>query len=60
MDVEVREVIVAKAAVAKKCGAVVEIVGAWVWAYFSAKPDTETRETLKAEHFRWNPRRGCW
>jgi len=37
-----------------------EVVGAWVWLSFDTKPDSETREYLKAEGFRWNRRRAVW
>ena len=28
--------------------------------YFSEKPEAETRDALKALHFRWNPKKSCW
>ena len=28
--------------------------------YFSDKPETATREALKALRFRWNPKKSCW
>ena len=28
--------------------------------YFSDKPETATREALKALKFRWNPKKSCW
>lgn len=37
-----------------------EVVGAWVWITFDAKPDTATRAALKAAGFHWNRKRGCW
>src|SRR3989304_691051 len=49
-----------KAQAAQRLGAGVEIVGSWVWATFEAKPPPETRQALKAEHFRWNPTRHVW
>lgn len=40
--------------------AVVEMIGAWVWVTFDAKPGSEDREALKAAGFRWMKRRGQW
>ena len=36
------------------------IVGAWVWAEFSGKPDADVRTALKGAGFRWNKRRAVW
>jgi hypothetical protein len=49
-----------KAACALSLGAVVEVVGSWVWARFDTKPDEITRERLKAENFHWNQKRKLW
>ena len=40
--------------------ALAEVVGAWVWVSFDAKPSAHVRDTLKALGFRWNRRRECW
>lgn len=45
---------------AARCGAHVEIIGAWVWASFDTKPDEETRYALKCMDFHWNKKRECW
>jgi hypothetical protein len=38
----------------------VSIVGKWVWARFSSKPDQEIRDWLKGRHYRWNATREVW
>jgi len=37
-----------------------DLVGRWVWIRFPEKPDTETRDLLKAAGFRWVKVRGQW
>jgi len=37
-----------------------DVVGRWVWIRFDEKPDTETRELLKAAGFRWVRARMQW
>jgi hypothetical protein len=54
------EVLKDKAAVAIKAGARVEIVGAWVWASFPARPPIESRAALKAAGYHWNKKREVW
>ena len=48
------------ATLAAQYGATVEVVGAWVWATFAAKPDETVRDALKAAGFRWNHKRRLW
>ncbi len=36
------------------------VVGAWVWITFPAKPSAETRAFLKARGHSWNPKREAW
>jgi hypothetical protein len=55
-----RTVETARQAVKDYPGAAVEIIGAWVWVTFDAKPDDETRASLKGAGFRWSARRGQW
>lgn len=38
----------------------VEVIGAWVWVWFSARPAVEVRDALRAAGFHWNQTRGCW
>jgi len=37
-----------------------DLVGQWVWIRFDEKPDTETRDLLKAAGFRWIHKRQQW
>jgi len=37
-----------------------DLVGRWIWIRFDEKPDTETRDLLKAAGFRWIHKRGQW
>jgi len=50
----------AKAMTAATLGATAVICGAWVWATFSDKPTSDTRETLKTEGFKWANQKGKW
>jgi hypothetical protein len=37
-----------------------DVVGRWVWIRFDSKPDSETRDMLKAVGFRWIQKRKQW
>lgn len=37
-----------------------EVIGAWVWVWFSGKPSDDCRESLKSAGFHWNKTRACW
>lgn len=52
--------ITAKAQYAVLLGGNAVITGAWVWVDFSGKPSDKTREALKAEGFKWAPKKGKW
>lgn len=41
-------------------GANIEICGSWLWVTFEGKPNAATRETLKAQGFRWAPKKARW
>lgn len=38
----------------------VDIVGAWIWAYFDGKPADYVRARLKELGYHWNKKRICW
>lgn len=48
------------ARVALEHGARVEVIGCWVWAWYSERPPAETREAMKAAKFKYNGKRKCW
>ena len=41
-------------------GAQIEVVGAWVWVSFPAKPEQSVRAEMSALGFRFNRRRMVW
>jgi hypothetical protein len=49
-----------KAVFAATLGANAVICGVWVWADFTDKPASETREKLKSEGFKWASQKGKW
>ena len=57
---QVRQKIIDGYELAQRHGATVEVIGAWVWAWFDAIPTAEARQELKDSGFRWNMKRKCW
>ena len=57
---ELKEIITEKYNTAQSLGAVVEVIGSWVWAEFKTIPSPEVRTKLKAEGFKWNLKRKLW
>jgi hypothetical protein len=49
-----------KALIDKSLGAKVVLCGKWLWAEFSGKPATESRETLKGAGYKWASKKGKW
>jgi len=45
---------------AQDLGASVEIVGHWVWAKFTAKPNEQIRNTLKQTGYHWSRAKSRW
>lgn len=57
---EDRKVIYNKARVTLDLGAETHITYGWVWADFKEKPAPKIREKLKAEGFKWAPKKEMW
>ncbi len=53
--------LIRKAEVAKQAGASrVEIIGRWVWAWFTGVPSPQARQVLKDARYKWNAKRKVW
>jgi hypothetical protein len=37
-----------------------EVIGAWTWVWFAARPSADCRDVLKSAGFHWNKARQCW